>query len=275
MAKHRISFFFLFLLILIPTAIPANPYDIDLEKQPLTVITYNVQTEPTQTAEEQTAKFMHSNTQGLKELFNTHPDVVNLQEVPLGGIQWLEKNYGQNYSIVYAPKHKPKSTEKLNDYSVILYKKSRFEILKRPNSNPMVKTKYLGKHGEFMLLVDLKDLNTQKEIIFVNSHVRGGLRKQGNTQVKEMIQHIQQYPYVVIAGDINAKADEKRMESLKAAGFIGDPVAEATEPERGRKMDHVLYKANGRSKFIEDQCAVKSNIKGSDHFPLSCRILLQ
>jgi len=240
------------------------------------VVTYNVQTDQKVENEQQTNKFLTYNIPGIKALMYTDPDVVNLQEVPLGGVQWLEKNYRDDYKIVYAAKRLKNSEEKKNDYTVILYKKSRFEPIEKKNYTPSIKTKYYSDNsGHFLLLVNVKDRVTKKPISLVNTHIKGGFyRKKGNEQVAEIVKHLQDTSHAVVAGDFNGTVDDNRMVTFAEYGFIHDPVTDPTEPSKNRKIDHILFKGSGRSVFIQDMCEAKKNINGSDHYPLSCRVFL-
>lgn len=269
------STFRLFLFLLIPCSAMCAPYD-PYEKDQINIITYNIQTHPFKTDKEQTEKFLRDNAANLKELFNNSPDIVNLQEVPQSGIQWLEQQFGEQYGIIYAAKRKRDSIEKINDYTATLYKKSRFQTITQKNANPSIKTLYFSDNqGEFFLQVLLNDLQTKKQFLIVNAHISGGFNRQkGDKQIQEIIQLTNKYPYAIMAANINAISNEKRVQALKKGGFTLDPVQGSTEPRKQRKMDHVLFKAAQGSHFLPEKCQILRNIKGSDHYPLSCQILL-
>lgn len=253
----------------------AEPPSSPTEHLPITITTYNVQTHPELTLTEQNEKFLRSNTEGLNTLFALQPDLVGLQEIPLGGIQWLQKQFGQSYEIVYAPKRAADNDRKINDYTAILFKKSRFSLHKRENANPRIKTYYFNDNtGNLALSISLQDLVSGQDITFLNTHITGGEHQTlGDAQVKEIVQLSQKHPYMILSANFNASKEEPRMQILSRAGFVLDPATGATVPAKNQKFDFVLYKANQRSKFLSDNCKILSQIKGSEHLPLTCSIL--
>ena len=125
-------------------------------------------------------------------------------------------------------------------------------------------------------MVRVKDRKTMMPISFVNTHITGGPnRTVGDKQVEEIVHLLQKYTYAVVAGDFNGTVKDVRMVKFADYGIIHDSVMSLTNSSKSRKLDHILYKGSGRSMFIAESCHVDAGIKGSDHYPLTCRVFLQ
>jgi endonuclease/exonuclease/phosphatase family metal-dependent hydrolase len=265
--------FLLLVVLCFPCHAASTP---NIEENSFTVVTYNLQTDDDMENEQQTGKFMRDNTKGLKEMMYTDPDVINLQEVPLGGIQWLEKNYGKEYKIVYAAKRNNESENKKNAHLVILYKKSRFEPMENENRNPAIKTRYYTDNsGNLLLMAIVRDQKTDNPISFVNTHVKNeNDNEKVAEQVAEIIHLLHKYSFAVVTGDFNGTVTDNQLLKFAEYGYIHDPVTQSSTAKE-EKLDHVLFKGTGKSKFISNLCGINTEIKGSDHYPLICTVYLQ
>lgn len=241
-----------------------------------TVVTYNVQTNTSQPVFQQASQFFALNVNSLKNLLEKKPDIVNLQGVPDSGIQWLQKHFGNEYTVVYAPKKEPHSERKRNDTTAILYNKMRFQPVMK-NGNPVIKTKYYAdESGDLLLMAYVTDIKTQRTLSIVNTSIKGGpLDDDGDAQVAELEQFLQTYEFAVVSGNFNGVKGDPRVLRMQKQGLILDPVNEPTEPSSNRKTDHVFLKGSMRSKFFADACFVDAGHMGSDHKPLKCKVLVK
>ena len=138
----------------------------------------------------------------FKAVLDTYdPDIVGLQEVCTKWIQLLNNGISDKYGIIH-----PRTPDNLHpNFSVIIYKKDRFEVVKQG-------LEYLTPQGpNYIRLVNwviLKDKQTGKLVAFFNTHWDPSSGPHGADHAKILNKVMEENPdvkYVFSTGDYNAK----------------------------------------------------------------------
>ena len=220
----------------------------------------------------------------FKSIIDTYsPDIVGLQEVCTKWIKLIENGLSDEYGIIH-----PRTPDNLHpNFSVIIYKKDRFEVVKQG-------LEYLTPQGpNYIRLVNwviLKDKQTGKQVAFFNTHWDPNSGPHGSDHAEILNRVMEQNPdvkYAFSTGDYNAKPGTTEYVNFisktglvnasdvaKAAGTLKNDVGgcatvgtnkEALNSTHG-PIDHIIITQNVRVLAFETILWNKSE-QVSDHSP--------
>lgn len=128
-------------------------------------------------------------------------------------------------------------------------------------------------NGETRGMAVVKVKLNGEDVIFISVHLDHLSDKERVFQVRQLLQHTQQYANcpIVFSGDFNTTPESEVFTLLKEQGFIiGSKVSPATWPSDNPKIsiDHILLNKKARKRFRIMKYYTVNESYPSDHFPL-------
>ena len=219
---------------------------------------------------------------GMNEMIRTHhPDLIGVQELTGKMFRYMDEIFNE-YELIGENRH----SRILNEYSAILYKKDKFDVLENDTYwlSPEPKAKgsrfRLSQFPRIVTYALLKDKETGETFTFFNTHLDqtfNSVRKKQAEVLRGIILDKQKGKFTAVTGDFNALSDSDPLRVLCDAGLkdtamdsLGSTLRGkiGSAIQRNRPIDHILI-----SEHIEAYKLIKIDQKYdgywvSDHYPL-------
>jgi len=212
------------------------------------------------------------------------PDIMGLQEVLHGQLEYLEKKL-PSYERVGVGRD---DGETRGEYAPILYKRNRFQLIDSGNfwlsetpSEPSVGWDALIKR--ICTYVVLEDKESDEQIHFYNthfSHVGPEARSRSAQLIIDSIQAISRGSRVILTGDLNTRPNSSpyniiiesgmkdSYDSRVSFGPVGTYNGFDVFGPHTRRIDYVFFNGFSSKKYVTSSELIDRNYL-SDHFPVS------
>lgn len=214
----------------------------------------------------------------LQTILKCLPDTVGFQEATPEWMAILEENLGGIYDHVGVGRD---DGENKGEHAAIFYRKDRFELVETGtmwlSDTPDVVSKYEGGyHYRIFTYAILKEKQSEKEMMVINTHLEDSSGKARRKQVAVLMDFIGEHPDypTVLTGDFNSKrssAEHRAVTEILADSF---EIAQTKEDEHtlltnGTVVDYAFV--SPQSIEVLDYRVVLEKENGmlpSDHAPV-------
>ena len=217
----------------------------------------------------------------VQTIRNIMPDTIGVQEGSPTWMNYLDSNLGQIYAYVGEGRNGGASGE----YSAILYRKDRFELVESAtkwlSDTPETVSKYEESgYNRIYTYAVLKEKATGKQILVVNTHLDNSGSAVRNKQIAVLMAFLAEnegkYP-IILTGDFNAGRTSEVYSTVTAKLGDSAKIAKTAEDsytyhKYGEKQSYLDYI------FVSDQLmdvsyfeVITEEVNGtlpSDHYPL-------
>lgn len=212
------------------------------------------------------------------------PDIMGLQEVLNGQLEYLEKRLSSYERIGVG--RDDGLTE--GEYAPILYKRDRFELIDSGNfwlsetpSEPSVGWDAVIKR--ICTYVVLEDTESNEQIHFYNthfSHVGPEARSQSAQLIMDSIRSISDHCRVILTGDLNTRPNSSPYNIIIESGMkdsydsrirfgpVGTYNGFDVFGPHTRRIDYIFFRGFASKKYVTSSELIDRNYL-SDHFPVS------
>lgn len=217
----------------------------------------------------------------LQTILNYLPDTIGVQEASSLWMSYLQTNLGDMYAYVGDGRDGGSSGE----HSAIFYRKDRFELIETgtkwmsdtPDKVSRFSESSLNRIFTFAIL---REKDTGKEILYVNTHLEHTSAAARNKQIKVLMDFLSDYTArypIVLTGDFNANP------SSEVYAMITDQLADSSDIAQTAERSHTYHNYGKSSTYIDfifvsrQSIAVShyrvvtekaNDMLPSDHYPL-------
>jgi len=243
----------------------------------LKVMSYNVKTGDMFT-EENSARAK----KGIQNIKDFDPDVLGTQELNYGWkVAMRSDGLLNTYSVLGDPRGKKYDTQPGNEFSAILYKKDKFDLIESDtlwlSDTPTVIGSKIpeSKYIRIMTYAVLERKADKQRFLFVNTHIdyaKAAYPKQSLILLdltKQILERVGDMPYF-FTGDFNFTPDSEGYANMIGDGVldsrhIAEETTDAPTIQTGKVIDF-CFVSDGD--FEVKKFSVGAGFEGSDHYPV-------
>ena len=221
-------------------------------------------------------------SKAVKEMIrSTDPDLIGTQEMTNRMMPHL-KDILEFYGLC----GEGRGSHLSNEYSAILYKKSRYQLLETKtywlSETPLKKGSkfFFSQFPRIVTMADLKDRQSRQEIRFFNTHLDhnfGFVREKQAAVLLSLIREKEKNTVTFVSGDFNDVPDSETLKILCSDGLSDLVSAELGSTLKGKigsavhsqePIDHILVSCDPKNCTIKKLDQKYAGYYPSDHYPL-------